>query len=76
MGDTISQVFIFVLSCLSIWFVGRREKWMRWGYIFGFLSEPFWIYTTWEHQQYGILILSFFYCYAWGQGIYNYWIRG
>lgn len=73
--DWISQFFIFTFGCAAIWFVGRKEKWMRWGYVFGLLSEPFWIYTIVAHQQFVILPLTLWYTYSWGQGFYNYWIR-
>lgn len=70
----ISQIFIMVFGASAIWFVGRKEKWKRWGYIFGIISQPFWFYTSYTNEQWGILIMSLFYTYSWIQGIYNYWI--
>jgi hypothetical protein len=55
--------------------MGRKEKWMRWGYVLGLVSEPFWIWTAYEKNQWGILALTVWYTYAYGQGIYNYWIK-
>jgi len=71
--NTISQFAILILGCSAIWIVGRKEDWMRWGYILGIASQPFWIITSWYNEQWGILALSFWYAYSWGQGIYNYW---
>jgi hypothetical protein len=73
--DIICQVWITIFGASAIWFVSRREHWKRWGYILGMLSQPAWVYTTILHEQYGILVLSFWYTYSWGQGIYNYWIK-
>jgi len=73
--ETIIQVLIVVLSAGAVWFVGRKEKWSRWGYILGLTSQPFWIYTTTKNSQWGLLILSLFYAYSWSVGIYNYWIK-
>ena len=70
------QLMIALLGGSAIWFVGRTEEWSRWGYILGFLSQPFWIYSAVVNEQWGILLLSIWYTYSWGQGIYNYWIRG
>ena len=42
---------------------------------FGLAGQPFWFYTTWQAEQWGIFILSFFYAGAWAKGIYNYWIK-
>lgn len=74
MGETISQIWIILFGCAAVWLVGRREAWRRWGYILGLCSQPAWIYTAWQHKQWGILILSLWYAYAWSQGIYNYWV--
>lgn len=73
--DTICQVFIFILGGSAIWLVGRKEKWRRWGYIIGLLGQPFWIYTSIHNKQWGILILSLWYGYAWAQGIWNFWVK-
>lgn len=68
------QAAILVLSGISIWLVGRKEKWSRWGYITGLCSQPFWIYTTFLSGQWGMFLLSIWYVYAWGQGLYNHWV--
>ena len=73
--DNFTQIWIILFGCSAIWFVSRLEKWKRWGYIFGLISQPAWLYTTYIHEQWGILLLSFFYTYSWGQGVYNYWIK-
>lgn len=69
------QVWIVIFGCAAVWFVGRREKWSRWGYVLGLLSQPAWFYTAIKHEQWGIVILCAWYTYSWGQGIYNYWLR-
>jgi small-conductance mechanosensitive channel len=73
--DYIAQIWIIIFGCSAIWFVGRLEKWKRWGYIFGLLSQPAWIYTSIYYNQWGVLILSLWYTYSWIQGVYNYWIK-
>jgi hypothetical protein len=71
----ISQIAIMIFGASAIWFVGRKEKWSRWGYILGLCGQPFWILTTIENTQWGILIMTLFYTYSWSQGIWNYWIN-
>jgi nicotinamide riboside transporter PnuC len=71
----IVQISIFVLGATAIWFVSRRERWSRWGYIIGLISQPFWLYTTIKNQQWGMVALSVWYTYSWFQGIWNFWIR-
>ena len=72
--DLICQIWIIICGCASIWFIGRVESWKKWGYLIGLCSEPAWVYTTVKHEQWGILLLTIWYAYAWWQGIYNYWI--
>jgi len=73
--NIIIQTLVFLLGVSSIWFIGRKEKWSRWGYVFGILAQPLWVYISIIEEQWGILVLSVFYFYSWGQGIYNYWIK-
>ena len=72
---TWDQVVIMICSSLAIWFIGRRETWSRWGFIIGFVGQPFWIYTAIVNKQPGVFVLSIWYVYAWGQGIWNFWIK-
>lgn len=69
------QVLIFLFSASAIWFVGRKERWKRWGYILGMLGQPFWLIATFQNKQWGMFSLCIWYTYCWGQGIWNYWIR-
>ncbi|MDY6970242.1 MAG: hypothetical protein SVR08_16535 [Spirochaetota bacterium] len=73
--DNISQIGIVVFGCSAIWLVGRKEHWSRWGYIIGLISQPFWFYTSIKSQQWGIVLVSCWYTYAWCQGLWNYWIK-
>lgn len=66
---------ILIFGCSAIWLVSRKEKWKRWGYIAGLFAQPFWFYTSYQGQQWGIFILTMFYSYSWLQGIYFYWIK-
>lgn len=71
----IIQIGILLFGVPAIWFVSRKEKWKRWGYIFGLCSQPFWMYSAITNEQWGIFILTLFYTYSWIQGIYNYWFK-
>lgn len=71
----IAQIAIMVFGSAAIWLVGRKEEWKKWGYILGILGQPFWIYTSYMNEQWGILLMTLFYTYSWSMGIYNYWIK-
>ena len=71
----IAQIGIMCFGLTAVFLVARKDKWQRFGYIAGLAGQPFWFYTTWQAEQWGIFILSFFYAWAWAKGIYNYWIK-
>jgi len=71
MLDSIIQMIILITSAASIWFIGRKEHWSKWGYVIGIVSQPFWLYTTYQNSQWGLFALSIFYLYSWGMGVYN-----
>ncbi len=75
MLDTIANLGICILGPIAVWFLMHKQKWMRWGYIIGLCSEPFWLLTALIHKQWGIVILAFIYSYCYTKGIWNYWIK-
>ena len=70
--DLVAQVGIVAFGATAIWLVGRPEPWSRWGYVLGICSQPFWLWTSVSHRQWGIAVLTLWYGYSWGQGI---WFR-
>lgn len=69
------QSIILILSASSIWLVTREEDWKKYGYPIGLASQPFWAYSSFVNEQWGIFALTLFYTYSWSQGIYNYFIK-
>ena len=60
----IPQVFIMIFGVSAVWLVGRRTpKVRRWGYVCGLCAQPFWLWTTVAHEQWGIAAMCAFY--AW-----------
>jgi len=72
----ISQICIFVFGIGGIWLANDpRAQVRRFGCISGLLAQPFWYYTAFAHQQWGILGASFFYTWSWARGFYYQWLR-
>jgi hypothetical protein len=42
--------------------------------VFGLVSQPFWFYATIQAEQWGIVVLCFFYTLAWLKGFWTYWV--
>lgn len=68
MIEQISQTMIFILGSLAIFLISVKNKY---GFIVGFLSQPFWLYASWSNRQWGIFILSIIYMISWLIGIYT-----
>jgi len=70
----IPQVFIMIFGVSAVWLVGRRTpKVRRWGYVCGLCAQPFWLWTTVAHEQWGIAAMCAFYAYSWASGLRNHW---
>ncbi len=75
MISLICQIGIMLCGASSVWLMSRKERWRRWGYIIGLLAQPFWFVETISKGQYGIALISLWYTYSWGMGVWNYWIK-
>lgn len=67
----ICQIGIMIFGATAVFLVGTKGKWRRWGYVCGMCAQPFWYWTTWENQQWGIFFLCFFYSFSWINGFRN-----
>lgn len=72
----IVQAAIFVLSGAAIWLVGGVSVTAkRWGYLLGLAGQPFWAYSAWRGEQWGILLLTAWYTVAWARGLKNHCVK-
>lgn len=71
----IDQVVIAVCGVASA-FLSQAKNFepRRYACLFGLFSEPFWMYSTWHAEQWGIFLLAWLYTWAWGRGLWLYWI--
>ncbi|KKN65999.1 hypothetical protein LCGC14_0475910 [marine sediment metagenome] len=72
--DLIAQIMIVVLGGLAIALLSVK-RFAKWGHIAGLCSEPFWAYVFIVNKQFLLLLLVVWYTIAFGNGIYNYWIK-
>jgi hypothetical protein len=47
----------------------------RYACVFGIIGQPFWFYSAYQAQQWGIFALCFLYSWAWGKGFVTHWLR-
>jgi hypothetical protein len=70
------QIAIAFTGVVALWLSqDRRHGARRWSPIFGLLAQPFWFYTAFTHQQWGVFTLCFLYTASWLRGLWNYWLQ-
>jgi hypothetical protein len=73
-GSIIAQAGIMAFGVSAIWLVGQTNpKVRRWGFVCGICSQPFWLYTTISHEQWGIAAMSLLYAASWANGLRKNW---
>lgn len=73
-GAEIAQVVIAFTGLTAV-FLTQTPRWARWACWFGLAGEPAWFYSSISAHQWGIFVLAFFYTFAWGKGIWTYWLQ-
>ena len=72
----IEQILIACTGAVAIWLSqDARESWRKYACLFGMAGQPFWFYSAWQGEQWGIFILSFFYAWAWLKGVRTHWLK-
>ena len=73
---SLEQIAIAFTGVAAIWLSqDESEARRKWACIFGLISQPFWFYSAYKAQQWGIFVLCFFYTWAWIKGFINNWMK-
>lgn len=71
----IEQIGIALTGVTAIYLSqDKRENVRKWACIFGLIGQPFWFYSSWTAEQYGIFALCFLYTFAWARGFKAHWM--
>ena len=71
------QALIAITGLTAIYLTQQsREAWKKYACLFGLAGQPFWFYSAYTAEQWGIFILCFGYTFCWLQGLNNNWLRG
>lgn len=69
------QIAIAITGVIAIWLANdHRDHWRRYACLFGLAGQPVWFYSAWSAGQWGILVLTIFYTWAWFKGFRNQWM--
>ena len=72
----IAQFFIAVTGVIAIWLTQSEDIDKRkYACLFGMAGQPFWFWSAYSANQWGIFLLSVFYALAWYKGIKLHWLN-
>lgn len=70
------QTVIFITGFFAIWLSqDERSHFRKYACIFGLVGQPFWFYTSFMMEQWGIMALTFIYTIAWARGVFVHWLK-
>ena len=70
----LTQLIIATLSLTATWLsTHHRDSLRRWACFFGLGVQPFWMISTWQHDQWGMFGLTFVYGAIWFNNGRRYW---
>jgi len=74
--EVLSQVLIGGLGIASVMLVTSKDEGLRrLAAPLALLAEPFWFYTAYINEQWGILLLTLIYTFRWTQVFIRDWVR-
>ncbi len=70
------QIIIGLTGVTAIFLTqSTKQEFRKYAPIFGLIGQPFWFYSAYTSEQWGIFVLCIFYTFAWAKGIFNFWIK-
>jgi len=71
----LEQIAIALTGATAVWLSqDKRDSYRKWACIFGLVGQPFWFYSAWAAEQWGIFALCFLYTFSWWRGFRNNWL--
>lgn len=73
----IEQLVIMFTSVIAVFLTQQQwnPEWGKWACVFGMVSQPFWLMSSYRTKQWGIFASAIIYTFVWGLGLYNnFWL--
>lgn len=68
------QLIIALTGSLAIWLVNdERESRRKWAGVVGLAGQPFWLYSTFAAEQWGMLFAAIAFTVSWWRGFWRCW---
>lgn len=71
----IEQVFIAVTELIAVGLLqAKTRQYRKWAAIFGLLGQPFWFYTSFQQEQWGVFLVCFCFLALWIKSLKDNWL--
>lgn len=71
----IAQIAIALTGVTAIWLSqSQSAQARRFACLFGLAGQPFWFYSAWQAEQWGIFVLCILYTVSWARGVKTNWL--
>lgn len=67
-------IVVFSVTAAALTQSTNRQR-RRYACLFGLASQPFWFWSSWQSESWGVFAISFVYAGIWAWGVYVHWIR-
>lgn len=68
------QTVITLTAIAALVLLARQDERSRWGHVIGLCGQPAWLFSTWAHGQFGMLLASVAFTAVYLWGIWKFWI--
>jgi hypothetical protein len=69
------QLAIALTGATAVWLSqDESEARRRYACIFGLIGQPFWFYSAYTAEQWGIFAVCFLYAISWARGFNTHWV--
>lgn len=73
----LDQMLIAVTTIPAVFLSqSSRVGLQRWACLFGLAGEPFWFYSSYQTQSWGVFAVAIAVTFGWLMGFRNFWLRG
>jgi len=74
---TIDQIVILFCGVSTVYLSqDPRSQARKWACVVGLAAAPAWLWTSWQHAQWGIFISSVIFALGWFRGFWHFWVKG
>lgn len=72
----IAQIGIAIFGVIAVWLSqAANEHQRRYACLFGLASQPFWFWSAYSAEQWGIFALCVLYAASWLRGFHHQWMK-